>query len=145
MQDNGRNVRFLIQLAVLHALVDCYAQLVAPVWPQLRSNLALESWSLTLLIAAWQLATSVSQPVFGYWGDRSGGRRMLVLGPALAILCTSLIGFAGSAPTLGFLLVAGGLGVGAFHPVAAVAVVEAGKERPARALAVFAFGGMLAP
>src|SRR6516162_233824 len=136
MQDNGRNVRCLIQLAVLHALVDCYAQLVAPVWPQLRSSLALESWSLTLLIAAWQLATSVSQPVFGYWGDRSGGRRMLVLGPAFAMLCTSLIGFAGRAPALSFLLVAGGLGVGAFHPGAAVAVVEAGKERPARALAV---------
>src|SRR5580700_3321482 len=87
------NVRSLLALALIHTLVDFFAQLVSPLWPHLQKDMGLAPWGLTLLYAAWQTSTSVSQPVFGYWGDRFGSRWMIALGPALAIACLSLIGF----------------------------------------------------
>ncbi|MBI1913240.1 MAG: MFS transporter [Planctomycetes bacterium] len=136
-------VRSLICLALIHSLVDSYAQVVAPLWPLLQKEFALDPWSLTLLFAAWQLATSISQPLFGYWSDRFGGRWMLALGPALAVTCISLLGFATGAVGLFVLLVAGGLGIGAFHPEAAAEVMDCSGTKPTTGLAVFTFGGML--
>jgi FSR family fosmidomycin resistance protein-like MFS transporter len=134
------NIRPLICLALIHTLVDSYAQVLAPLWPRLQQRAGL---TLTLLFGVWQAATSVSQPLFGYWGDRFNTRWVVSLGPALGILCVSLIGFAGGpASTLALLLV-GGLGMGAFHPEAAVGVVEASGTRAARGLALFSFGGMV--
>jgi FSR family fosmidomycin resistance protein-like MFS transporter len=137
------NYRALICLALIHALVDGYSQLVTPLWPGLKEELGLSPWGFTALYGAWTLATSVSQPLFGYWGDRFGSRRLLVLGPAVAIVCLSTIGFAGGPLRLAGLLVLGGLGIGAFHPEAAAGVVEAAGVRATRGLTLFAFGGMI--
>ncbi len=136
-------LRPLLSLALLHALVDGYAQLIAPLWPRFEKTLALDPWAVTLVFAAWQGATSVSQPLFGYWGDRFGTRRLVAVGPAVAVVCLSLIGFAGGPVGLTLLLVAGGLGIGAFHPEAAVGVVHASGTRATQGLALFAFGGMM--
>ncbi len=135
--------RALVRLALLHALVDAYAQVITPLWPQMERHWGLTSWSVTFLIAAWQIATSVSQPAFGYWGDRFGSRRLVALGPAVAVVCISLLGFARGPTGLALLLIAGGAGIGAFHPEAAVCVVEVSWKRPARGLALFSFGGMV--
>jgi FSR family fosmidomycin resistance protein-like MFS transporter len=135
--------RPLVCLALIHLLVDAYGQVVTPLWPRLQKDLGLDPWSLTALLAAWQLATSVSQPLFGYWGDRFGSRWMVGLGPALAVVCLSLIGFAPGLAGMTSLLVVGGLGIGAFHPEAAVGVAEESGRRATRGLAVFAFGGMV--
>jgi FSR family fosmidomycin resistance protein-like MFS transporter len=142
-QENTLNRGALVRLALIHAIVDAYAQVVAPLWPQMERTWGLSSWSVTFLIASWQVATSVSQPVFGYWGDRFGSRRLVFLGPAVAIVCISLLGFSRGPANLAFLLLVGGVGIGAFHPEAAFCVVEASAKRPARGLALFAFGGMV--
>jgi FSR family fosmidomycin resistance protein-like MFS transporter len=95
------------------------------------------------MFVVWQISTSVSQPLFAYWGDRFGSRRLIFVGPATAIICISLMGATGDAALLTLLLAVGGLGVGAFHPEAAVNVVEAGGSRLSRALSIFICGGML--
>jgi FSR family fosmidomycin resistance protein-like MFS transporter len=136
-------LRALFCLALIHTLVDGYAQVVTPLWPRFTKELELAPWSFTLLYTVWQLSTSVSQPVFGYCGDRIRSRWLVGLGPALAITCLSLVGWAGGPVALAVLLLVGGLGIGAFHPEAAVGVVEAGGTRPTNAVAVFVFGGML--
>jgi FSR family fosmidomycin resistance protein-like MFS transporter len=127
----------------MHMLVDGFAQIVTPLWPRLREDARVGSLALGLLFPVWQLATSFSQPVFGCWGDRFNSRWMIALGPALAIVCVSLMGLAHEPIALTLLLAAGGLGIGAFHPEAAVSVVEASGSKPARGLALFTFGGML--
>jgi FSR family fosmidomycin resistance protein-like MFS transporter len=135
--------RPLICLALIHTLVDGYAQLVTPLWPRLKDDLRLDAWMLTALLGSWQLATSVSQPLFGYLGDRFSGRWMVAVGPALAIVCLTMIGFAPGAASLTVLLVAGGLGIGAFHPEAAVGVVDAAGVKATRGLALFTFAGLV--
>jgi FSR family fosmidomycin resistance protein-like MFS transporter len=136
------NLRPLVCLALIHLLVDGFAQVVAPLWPRLQTDLGLRPLTVTLLFSAWQLATSISQPIFGCWGDRFNSRWMIALGPALAIVCVSSIGLVHDPALVTLLLIAGGLGIGAFHPEAAVGVVEASGSRPGRGLAVFTFGGM---
>src|SRR5690348_11883919 len=106
-------------------LVDGYAQVVMPLWPRLGTDLQLRPLTLILLYWAWQVAASVSHPFFGCWGDRFHPRWMIALGPALAIVCVSLIGLVHDPFSITLLLVAGGLGIGAFHPEAAVDVVAA--------------------
>jgi MFS transporter, FSR family, fosmidomycin resistance protein len=137
------SIRAILCLALIHTLVDTFSQVVTPLWPSLKDGFGLDPMAVTLLFAAWQIGTSVSQPFFGYWGDRFGSRWMLLLGPALAIVCISLVGVASGPVSLGMLLVVGGLGIGAFHPEAAVQVAEASGNRIAKGLAIFTCGGML--
>jgi FSR family fosmidomycin resistance protein-like MFS transporter len=68
---------------------------------------------------------------------------MLAVGPALAVICISLLGFATGVAGVFFLLVAGGLGIGAFHPEAAARVVNSSGNKSTHGLALFTFGGML--
>jgi FSR family fosmidomycin resistance protein-like MFS transporter len=81
--------------------------------------------------------------MFGYLGDRFDTRRAVAIGPALAVICLTLVGLAPGAASLAFLLMAGGLGIGAFHPEAAVGVVQASDRRFTFGLAIFTFGGMV--
>jgi FSR family fosmidomycin resistance protein-like MFS transporter len=127
----------------MHALVDAYSQVVTPLWPSLTREFDLSPWGLTLLFGAWQLATSISQPFFGFWGDRFGSRWMVALGPAGAVICLCLLGLSPNAIGLALLLVMGGLGIGAFHPEAAAGVVEASGTKLTTGLSLFTFGGMV--
>jgi FSR family fosmidomycin resistance protein-like MFS transporter len=124
-------------------LVDCFSQFVSPLWPSLENKLDVAPWAISILFAGWQLGASISQPLFGYLGDRFDTRLAVVFGPGLAILCLTLIGFASGPVSLGLLLVVGGLGIGAFHPEAAVGVVQASGKRITLGLAIFTCGGML--
>src|SRR5262245_33363337 len=124
-------------------LVDGYSQLITPLWPTLKEQLHLADWAFVAIYGCWQVAASVSQPLFGYWGDRFGSRWLVFLGPALVVGCLSLIGLAAQPVWLALLLVLGGLGNGGFHPEAAAGVVQAGGSRGTRAVSLFVFGGML--
>ena len=62
-----------------HGLVDIFATLIQPLWPDLRSKLAVDEGTIQWAFVTWSLATSVSQLLFGYWGDR-GRRRWADLG-----------------------------------------------------------------
>ena len=119
------NYRALVCLALIHTLVDCFSQFVSPLWPSLETELHLAPWVISILFAAWQLGASISQPLFGYLGDRFDTHLAVVFGPGVAIVCLTLIGFATGPVSLGLLLAIGGLGIGAFHPEAAVGVVQA--------------------
>jgi FSR family fosmidomycin resistance protein-like MFS transporter len=135
--------RALICLALIHALVDCFSQLVLPLWPMFETELRIAPAVIPLLFAAWQIGASMSQPLFGYLGDRFDTRWMVALGPALAVVCIASVGHASGVFTLGLLLFTGGLGIGGFHPEAAVGVVQASGKRIALGLAIFTCGGMI--
>jgi FSR family fosmidomycin resistance protein-like MFS transporter len=135
--------RTLVCLAAIHTLVDSFSTYVVPLWPTLETKMGMAPWLFAVTYGAWQVAASMTQPLFGYWGDRFGGRWMVGLGPALAIVSVSLVGFAAGPISLIGLLVVGGLGIGAFHPEAAVSVADVAGAKATRGLALFTFGGML--
>lgn len=135
--------RSLILLTLAHGLVDTFAAFVQPLWPDLQQGLGLEDGSIQWAYVLWGLATSVTQLGFGYWGDRDRGRWLLWVGPAVGLLCLSLIGLASSFAALSALLVVGGLGIAAFHPEAAAMAGGCAPEQRSRAMSVFAVGGYL--
>src|SRR5712664_3622778 len=104
----------------MHALVDAVAMFIEPLWPELRKALDLSERELFLLFAITAIAPNFSQILFGFVQDRYGSRYLLWLGPAVATVCLSAIGMAGSAATLGVLLAVGYLFIGSFHPEGAV-------------------------
>ena len=135
--------RVLIVLTLAHGLVDTFAAFVQPLWPDLQRGLALNESAIGWAYVLWGLATSVSQLVFGYWGDRDRGHWMLWAGPAVGVVCLSAVGLAPSFAGLCVLLLVGGLGIAAFHPEAAALAGSCAPNDRSRAMSVFAVGGYL--
>jgi FSR family fosmidomycin resistance protein-like MFS transporter len=137
---NGR-ISLLLLLFLAHGLVDTFASLIQPLWPDLQGTLALDAGAIQWAYVTWSLATSVSQLFFGYWGDRYRRRWLIWAGPALGVICLSCIGLVHSLATLNVLLVVGGLGIAAFHPEAAALAGASTPGNRSRAMSLFAVGG----
>lgn len=133
----------LICLALMHTVVDTSALLIGPLWPELQRLFDWEMEALLLVFIVQSMPTSLSQIVFGYLRDRRATPHLLWLGPVLAAGFLTLVGVAPSTAMFCVLVVIGGVGVGAFHPEAAVAVGRMMPEQRTRALSVFMFGGSL--
>lgn len=133
----------LLTLTLAHALIDAYAAMIQPLWPDLQRGLALGDGATQGVFVAWSLATSVSQLAFAYWGDRGHGRWWLWAGTGLGIVCVSSVGLASGVLGLGVLLVVGGLGIASFHPEAAAAAGACAPLDRSRAMSLFAVGGFL--
>lgn len=132
----------LLCLALMHTLVDTCAQLVEPLWPELRDVYGLIGvGALSIAFVVQSMPTSLSQAVFGYLRDVRRTPWLLWAGPLLGAVCMSVIGLTADRWLLGVLLLAGGVGIGAFHPEAAVAAGRALPEHRTRALSVFMLGG----
>ncbi len=133
----------LVMLMLAHGLVDVFAASIQPLWPDLQETLGAGDGSIQWGFVAWSLATSFSQLLFGYWGDRSRGRGVIWAGPLVAVVGLSLLGFVGSLGTLIGLLVVGGLGIAAFHPEGAARAGACLPHDRSRAMSLFAVGGYL--
>ena len=135
--------RALFCLAAMHGLVDAVAMFIEPLWLELRTTLQLSPRQLFWLLSIAAVAPNFSQLVFGFLGDRYGVRWLLWFGPLVAVLCLSGIGLIRSVPFAGAMLLAGYVGVGAFHPEAATAAGRLLPQQRTRALSLFMFGGTL--
>lgn len=135
--------RILILLALCHGLVDAFGAFVQPLWPDLQRSLALNEGSIQWAYVLWGLATSVSQLGFGYWGDRHPRGWLIWAGPAVGLICLSVVGLAPNLASLSSLLIVGGLGIAAFHPEAAALAGSCAPHDRSRAMSVFAVGGYL--
>jgi FSR family fosmidomycin resistance protein-like MFS transporter len=136
-------VAALLTLALLHALVDTFALFVQPLWPDLQRSFGRRVDDVQWAYVSWSLATSFSQLLFGYLGDRYSSKWLLWLGPALGMLCVSSIGLVDHFLLLNGILFLGGLGIAAFHPEAAAAAGACLPENRSRAMSLFAVGGYL--
>lgn len=134
----------LVCLALLHTLVDTCALMIEPLWPALESAFGLLGVAaLSMAFVLQSLPTSLSQAVFGYLCDRRSRSYLIWLGPVLAAVFLPMMGISPDKTVLAVLLIVGGIGVGAFHPEAAVLAGRVFPEHRTRALAVFMFGGAL--
>lgn len=107
----------------------------------LRDSLGLSLSQVGLLLGVYVMASSLTQPLFGYLSDMYGGRWFAVGGLVwLAVLEGSL----GFMPTFGLALAVtalAGLGVAAFHPQGASGANRAAGENKTAGIAMFMLGG----
>jgi FSR family fosmidomycin resistance protein-like MFS transporter len=137
------NVVPVLTLAAGHGTVDVYGSFLAPLLPlfALRFNL-----SLTLvgtLVSILTIADGLSQPLFGYWGDRMRRPWLVMIGPCWVAVTTGFLGLATGYAMLAFLLVLSGAGRSAFHPQGAAGIAEYAGGRRGLALSIFTSAGNL--
>lgn len=142
MDTPGSLQRSRLALVTLgHFVNDCYSSFFSPILPLLIDKLSLSIAVASGLAAIPSITSSVFQPLYGMASDRIRGRFFILLGPALSIVCMSLIGVVPSAVALGVLLFLAGIGSAAFHPQAVAAAGAVSGSRKGFGISVFIFGG----
>ena len=135
-----------VTLAVLcagHFVNDSYSSIIYPLLPLIKIKLGLSAAQIFWLAPLYAISSSLMQPVYGFISDRYARRFFAVLGPTITGIFVSMIGLAPSYGILIVLLVAGGIGIGSFHPQAAAMAATAASERRRVGMALFSALGTL--
>jgi MFS transporter, FSR family, fosmidomycin resistance protein len=124
-----------------HLAADFASGSVPALIPFLTDRFRLSYALAALLLLAATVSSSLVQPLFGLWSDRRGARWLIPGGIALAA-----VGVAGAAvsplyPLVVLLVLAGGVGVAAFHPEGAKLAAHASGRKRASGMSYFNIGG----
>jgi MFS transporter, FSR family, fosmidomycin resistance protein len=130
-------------LAAVHFVNDAITAMLGALLPTLQARFELGPTLLALLVAVYSISSSVTQPLFGALAEQRSLRLVGATGVLLASLFLSLIGVAPALVVVFALLIIGGMGAAALHPVGTA--VAAGPAAPNRTLGVglFTAGGMI--
>lgn len=135
-----------LTLAVLcagHFVNDSYSSIIYPLLPLIKLKLDLSSAQIFWLAPLYAISSSLMQPVYGFISDRYFRRFFVVCGPVITGVFVSMIGLAPSYGILIVLLVAGGIGIGSFHPQGAAMAAAAARDRRRVGMALFSALGTL--
>lgn len=133
--------RTLLSYALAHFSVDLCAGALPVIMVYLGRALNLSIAQTGFVIGAYAISSSLTQPLFGYLSDRTGGRYQSALGLACIAIFQGLLGFAPNYTALVIMACLAGCGSAAFHPHGASGASRAGGERKAAAMSVFMLGG----
>jgi MFS transporter, FSR family, fosmidomycin resistance protein len=131
----------MLALSSGHFAVDFASGSVPALIPFLTTRFNLNYALAGLLLLASTASSSLVQPLFGLWSDRRGALWLIPGGTLLAA-----VGVAGAAvsplyPVVLLLVLAGGLGVAAFHPEGAKYAAYASGRKRASGMSYFNIGG----
>ncbi len=133
--------RTLLSYSLAHFSVDLCSGALPVIMLFLAPMLELTIAQAGFVIGAYSISSSLTQPLFGYISDRTGGRFQSALGLACIALFQGMIGFATSYGMLLAMVMLAGCGSAAFHPHGASGVTRAGGDRKSSFMAVFMLGG----
>ena len=135
--------RILFTTALGHFNVDVIASMVPILLAHLSRAFHLSNAQIGLAVLSYTAVSALSQPVFGFFADRIGGRLLATLG---VLWCGAWMAVAGFAPSYALLvpaLMLAGLGSGAYHPQGAVRAALAASGQRGIATSIFFLGGGL--
>ncbi|HET7566882.1 MAG TPA: MFS transporter [Gaiellaceae bacterium] len=137
----GIDRRGMATLSGGHLAADFASGSVPALIPFLTDKFDLSYALAALLLLAATISSSLVQPLFGLWSDRRGALWLIPGGVLLAA-----VGVAGAAvspayPLTLLLVLAGGLGVAAFHPEGAKHAAFASGRKRAAGMSYFNIGG----
>jgi FSR family fosmidomycin resistance protein-like MFS transporter len=133
----------LTVLCAGHFVNDSYSSIIYPLLPLIKLKLGLTAAQVFWLAPLYAISSSLMQPVYGFISDRYFRRSFAVFGPAITGVFVSMIGLAPSYGILIVLLVAGGIGIGSFHPQGAAMAATAASDRRRVGMALFSALGTL--
>ncbi len=131
----------LVAATLGHFSVDMYSGMLPLILVALTDPLGLSYAQVGLVSMAFTLASSLSQPFFGWIGDKQSTRTIAVVGVAAIATTMGTMRFADSFTTLLILAPIAGLGSGAFHPQGAVLASRTPPQIRGSAMSVFMLGG----
>ena len=142
---NAQGKTTITVLSFGHLVLDSYSSFLVPILPLLALKLGITPAQAGFLIPVMMISSSLMQPIYGIISDRYFKRAFAVAGPLIAAVFISCIGLADSLPMLLALTIAGGIGIGAFHPQSAALAHRAALDwNPARqgtVMSVFSSAG----
>jgi FSR family fosmidomycin resistance protein-like MFS transporter len=131
----------LASLCAGHFVNDTYSSVIFPLLPLLQAKLHLSTSQIFWLAPLYAISSSLMQPVYGMISDRYAKRFFAVFSPTITAIFISMIGLAPSYAALILILIAGGVGIGSFHPQAAAMAAAASGERKRVGMALFSASG----
>jgi FSR family fosmidomycin resistance protein-like MFS transporter len=137
----GIDKRAMTALSGGHFAVDFASGAVPALIPFLTDRFDLNYAFAAMLLLAATLSSSVVQPLFGLWSDRRGALWLIPGGTALAAVGVGLAAVSPVYPLVLVLVLAGGLGVAAFHPEGAKFAAYASGRKLASGMSYFNIGG----
>ncbi len=135
--------KVIAALSIGHFVNDSYSNMLGPLLPLLMTKLDFSMSQAGILGSLLVFSSSLTQPIYGYLGDRYIHRAFAVFGPMLTALFLSMIGLAPSYGWLALLLLLGGVGIASFHPQGASLVSAAGREHKGLSMSIFVTSGSL--
>src|SRR4030095_11647116 len=135
------NAKLIALLSLGHFVVDLNQGSLPAYLPVLKAAHQLSYASAATIVLAANVASSLVQPLFGYFADQTARRWMLPASVLLTGVGFALMGLAPDYTTLLALVVAMGRAVAASHPEAYKAATSVAGERKATALSWFSLGG----
>jgi len=135
------NAKLIGALALGHLVVDANQGALPALLPFLKVAHGLSYTAAGALILAGNVASSMVQPVFGYFTDRQARRWILPIGVLLSGFGLALTGVARGFSSLLALFVLLSLGNAAYHPEGFKATAGLSGDRKATALSWFSLGG----
>src|SRR5713101_87277 len=135
------NAKLIALLSLGHFVVDLNQGSLPAVLPFLKSAHQLSYASAATIVLAANVASSLVQPLFGYFADQTARRWMLPASVFLTGVGFALMGLAPGYAALLALVIVMGLGVAAYHPEAYKTATSVAGERKATALSWFSLGG----
>jgi FSR family fosmidomycin resistance protein-like MFS transporter len=137
----GVDRRGMAVLSAGHLFTDVNQGAVAALVPFLISERGLSLAAAGTLVLAATLSSSIVQPLFGYFSDRTPLPSLMPLGVMLGGVGISLVGIAPNYPLILLCTVLSGLGVAAFHPESARFANYVSGSGRARGMSFFSVGG----
>ncbi|HXW77797.1 MAG TPA: MFS transporter, partial [Candidatus Eremiobacteraceae bacterium] len=110
--------RSLSLLGFAHLTVDVTSGAVPAVLPYLQREFQLSYLLLAVVATTFQVASSVTQPIFGVWSDRGARRFLIPLGVAMAAGGFACLGLARTYEAVLAAIALSGIGSAIFHPEA---------------------------
>jgi FSR family fosmidomycin resistance protein-like MFS transporter len=135
------DMRLLGLLALGHMVVDINQGSLSAILPFLKSAHGLSYTATGAIVLMANVTSSLIQPLFGYFADRTARRWLLPLSVALSALGLGLTGLAPSYGVILGLVVITGFGVAAYHPEGYRTATAVAGDRKATGVSIFSTGG----
>jgi FSR family fosmidomycin resistance protein-like MFS transporter len=138
---DGIDRRAMVALSGGHLAVDFASGSVPALIPFLTDRFHLGYALAAMLLLAATVSSSLVQPLFGLWSDRQGALWLIPGGTLLAAVGVAFAAISPFYPLVLVLVLAGGLGVAAFHPEGAKYAAYASGRKRASGMSYFNIGG----
>ena len=138
--------KFFVYLVSLgHFCVDLAPGALPAILPFFVLHNGLSYTEVAGLMFASSFLSSLVQPLFGYWADKSSQHWFMAFGIALSGIGLGISGFSGNYWLIFLAITLMGLGSALFHPEAARVVNRTSGNHRATGMGIFSVGGPFLP
>src|SRR5580704_2076153 len=135
------DMRLLGLLALGHMVTDINQGSLPAILPVLKDALSLSYAVTGMIVLTGNITSSLIQPLFGYFADKTARRWLLPLSVLLSSVGLAFMGLAPSYAAVLALIVISGFSVAAYHPEGYRTATAVAGDRKATGVSIFSTGG----